>query len=325
MNGYSEKTINRRKEMVATAKKVDIYEACREYVDFKKDGSGWLVNDGGQYLHYRVKGSSYVYLPNGRSGRVYDPINFVEEFMNLSFNDAVEFLTKGMSFDGDFKPQPKKPKVVKEPLTKERLEKMVDAYEFPEVDMVKDKGKVAWYLKNTRAIDKDIVDWLLQKRLVRQDSKNNAVFVWYDHRGEIAGCDRNGTYIGKSGKRFKGVHQPSVRDLGFKLKNGEPTKMYVFESAIDLISYYCLNRGKDKLKNALFVAMGGNRNDFIIDNYQLLYPNCKEIIICVDNDEGGEEMVQAIDGKHEFVRETPRNKDWNEDLIESKKQTERVG
>ncbi len=89
------------------------------------------------------------------------------------------------------------------------------------------------YLCQTRQIKPEIVSQLAHEKMLYQDKRGNAVFLHKNDKGEIIGAEIQGT---NSEKRYKGVAQGTSESV-FSLKIGEPKKCYVFESAIDLLSF----------------------------------------------------------------------------------------
>ena len=94
------------------------------------------------------------------------------------------------------------------------------------------------YLCKARKIDSKIVSDLAHNGMLYQDKRGNAVFLHIDDNGEILGAELQGT---NTYQRFKGV-AAGTADSVFSLKVGTPNKVYVFESAIDLLSFRQLAR-----------------------------------------------------------------------------------
>ena len=167
--------------------------------------------------------------------------------------------------------------------------------------------KLYAYLIKTRGIPKEIVDELVHARLLYQDKKGNAVFIHKNEAGEIIGAELFGT---NTETRFKGIAK-GTGDSAFIFKIGEPRRAYVFESGVDLMSFYAL-ADKQKLQNAALVSMGG------LKPTSLGGIKAKGIVIysCVDNDEAGRKfnsennftVINDLLVKNEV-------KDWNELLL----------
>ncbi len=141
--------------------------------------------------------------------------------------------------------------------------------------------KVFAYLCKTRGISADIVSQLAHEKLLYQDVRGNAVFVHKNGSGEIIGAEIQGT---NSEKRFKGV-AAGTADSIFSVKIGDPKKCYVFESAIDLLSFKQL-ANQDKIQNSLLVSMAGLKPNSL----KSIAEKGIKIYSCVDNDEAGREF-----------------------------------
>lgn len=138
--------------------------------------------------------------------------------------------------------------------------------------------KVFAYLCKTRGISSDIVSQLAHEKLLYQDVRGNAVFVHKNEHGEIIGAELQGT---NSEKRFKGVAE-GTSDSVFAVRIGTPSKCYVFESAIDLMSFEQL-ANPDKIQNSLLVSMAGLKPNSL----KKIADSGMKIYSCVDNDEPG--------------------------------------
>lgn len=140
------------------------------------------------------------------------------------------------------------------------------------------------YLINTRKINKDIVIDLVQKGLLYQDNKGNAVFLHKDINGNNIGAELQGT---NTYKRFKGV-ATGTKDSSFQyVKGNNPKEVYAFESAIDMMSYVQLHK---EIKSAIFVSLAGLKPKPLQDLMQSGY----KVISCVDNDIAGQVFNKSL-------------------------------
>ena len=138
------------------------------------------------------------------------------------------------------------------------------------------------YLCQTRKIDSKIVSGLVRDGLLFQDKRGNAVFLHKSENGQIVGAELQGT---NSYKRFKGV-AAGTSDSLFAMKIGEPNRAYVFESAIDLLSFKQLADLK-KLQNCVLVSMAGLKPNSL----KPLTERGLKLYACVDNDEAGQKFT----------------------------------
>lgn len=173
------------------------------------------------------------------------------------------------------------------------------------------------YLNKTRKIDIELIREFLHKRLLLQDTRDNAVFPWIKRNEnrvyEMVGAEIEGT---KDKIRFKQLCE-GPRGYSF---NYHPTNkiknIRYFESAIDLMSYICLY-GKDN--SCLYVSMAGLKPS-VVDYFSSVLPEAKNIL-CTDSDEQSLIFIEGIKEHYKedilFATHIPNGyKDWNAELVE---------
>ena len=174
------------------------------------------------------------------------------------------------------------------------------------------------YLCKSRKIPAAVIEELVHARLLYQSTKfGNAVFVHRDADGKAIGAEVQGT---NSFKRYKGM-AAGTGDSVFRFMpfpsetNAKPAHAFIFESAIDLMSFYTFCADKNKMKNVLLISMAGLKPSV---PKQLAAEGVK-IISCVDNDDAGRRFEQENHFQRtEFVRQHLDHlgfKDWNELLV----------
>ena len=186
------------------------------------------------------------------------------------------------------------------------------------------------YFCQSRKIPYKIVEELVHAKLLYQSQnivhttikgtpqtfKNaNAVFVHKNEKGDVVGGEIQGC---NSFKRYKGI-AAGTGDSAFMFtpvpaRDGKIKRAYIFESAIDLMSFYsfCDRR---KLEGAVFVSMAGLKPTVP----KKLEAEGVQIISCVDNDDAG----RKFEAENGFVRSASVKshlddqgfKDWNEYLV----------
>lgn len=186
------------------------------------------------------------------------------------------------------------------------------------------------YFCQSRKIPYRIVEELVHAKLLYQSQnvvnttvngtpqifKNaNAVFVHKNENGDVIGGEVQGC---NSFKRYKGI-AAGTGDSAFMFtpvpaKDGKPKRAYIFESAIDLMSFYSFC-DKRKLEGAVFVSMAGLKPTIP----KKLEAEGVQVISCVDNDDAGRKF-EAENGfaRSESVKSHLDNngfKDWNEYLV----------
>ena len=173
------------------------------------------------------------------------------------------------------------------------------------------------YLCNKRGLPKDIVLSLIQsKHIYETREHHNAVFVGYDK----GGIPRYATIRGCYEKPFKKEQEGSNKAVGFSIPSHTSVAdmICVFESAIDAISFGVMNRGTREC--AHFLSLGG-LSPLALERYLTDYPAIKQIVLGLDNDEGGRKATAKIKASLETrgyeVHDMPPKigKDYNAELL----------
>ena len=233
---------------------------------------------------------------NGRGGN--NAINCLTDVIGIDFKSAVEQLA-----DGRFSYE----------RTNNRADFQPAKRELSLPEKADNMKRVFAYLCQSRKIKPEIVSRLAHDGLLYQDQKGNAVFVHKDENGKIIGAEIQGT---SSFQRYKGVAAGTSESV-FSVKIGEPKKCYIFESAIDLMSFKQL-ANPDKIQNSLLVSMAGLKPNSL----KKIAESGMKMFSCVDNDEAG--IKFAKDNNFTPCRrilEENGVKDWN-DLL--KKTVEKI-
>ena len=173
------------------------------------------------------------------------------------------------------------------------------------------------YLLQTRFLSKDVVKGFVEQKILYQEKEHgNIVFVGTEKDGVPKSACKKST--AEQTKSFRMTVAGSDCRYGFCWR-GENTKLYVFEAAIDLMSFITLRN--DKWKADSFLALDGLSPkpllQFLEDQ-----KNIHEIFLCLDHDTAGIEACDKLkdiliekgyDGE-KIKREYPLYKDWNEQL-----------
>lgn len=265
-------------EIIDKATKVDIVEFCLEKgYAIESKGNGWYFGVEHDSLVINQKKNIFHWNSQNISG---DSIKFVQTFFNKTFPEAIQMLT------GDNYKQ-------NEGIYLEAKEEF--DYNIIHADNTE---KVENYLINEREIDKIIVDALMKKGLIRQDSRGNCVFVW-GATGRVVGADLQGTAYSKQfGKRgtFKQIMKNSEKNYGFNVSLGTPTALYFFESPVDALSYWSMNKN---LNNCRLISMNGLKEQTIVKMISQTYLSrgtfpIDGIFLCLDNDKAGHKFFDKL-------------------------------
>lgn len=253
----------------------------------------------GRYKH--AEHDSLVFTQNAfywnSRGEKGNAIDFLMLFYGMDFKTALAELTHtDLSIKKEFAPVPQ-PKQI--PVS----------HDFVLPTLNKDMRRTFAYLIKTRLIDKSIVQFLAKEKILFQDQRGNAVFPWINEKGEIVGAEIQGTL---DQIRFKGIEKGSAYGYGYNIHIGSPKALYAFESAIDLLSFWSLNKG---LKDALLVSMGGLKIE-VLEGFLKRSESPLNVFLCVDNDKAGKTFIKAVQTQINAQNLLPpKGKDWNEYLI----------
>lgn len=298
-------------EMIKQAENVDIVNYCEANgISLKRDSERYYrLSDHNSCVIDRRKNTFYW---NSRSlgGNV---ITFVREVDEVGFKEAMQkLLDEKQNYQQS-----------------NQVEYVIEPYEYDSSKESDDFSKARNYLVNERKIDAGIVDDLNEKGLIKQDKRNNVLFLWKDY-DLVMGANEQGTIRSDKFQRgsWKSTQKNSTSNCGFNVTYGEPKNLKFFESSIDALSYMSLN--KDKLSDTQFVSMEGLKPtvvfNYLVKAQEELNDAPDSVSICVDNDKAGKEfaekfnqyIVKKKDGtKYEISIDLPEvseGKDWNEQL-----------
>lgn len=232
-------------------------------------------------LRFYKNTNTYRWYSNDRGGNT---INFCRNEANMNFKESLNYL-----LDSDFKSvDPAKMQTKKEPFS----------YYFKHDESFQE---VTNYLVNERKLDPTIIDTLHKRGFIRQDIFKQCIFAW-SKNGKIVGATVQGTiedWDKYERGRFKGIAKNVESNFGFNVSIGNPNKIYVFESPIDLLSYWSLNKN---LKDSMLVSMDGVKEGSVqrLTEYCIFnkgFIPTKGIYISTDNDREGQRFYQKYEGK----------------------------
>lgn len=250
------------------------------------------------------------------------PLKFMQEFYGMNFRTAMKELLHGEEpgLGRKKNTEQEKPKVNEETEVNGNTAKCEDDTKKSEFKLPEKDGnmkRVFAYLLKTRFLDKDVVRSFVEQEILYQEKKHgNVVFVGTDKDGVPKSACKKST--AEQAKGFRMTVVGSDCRYGFCWR-GDSSKLYVFEAAIDLISFITLRN--DEWKADSFLALDGLSPkpllQFLEDQ-----KNIHEIFLCLDHDAAG---IEACDKLKDILiekgyeaekvkREYPLYKDWNEQL-----------
>ena len=255
-------------------------------------------DSSGRHDSITIHGSTWFDHKNQVGGGA---IKFMQEFYDMDFQTAVQELLGRTVTPLSHSP----PKVSAKEEKKE--------FRLPQANT--NMHRVYAYLIKQRFIAPDIISYFAKQHTLYEDKEHhNAVFVGIDENGVPRQASKRST--NSYGNSFRITCQGSDTRYSFA-HFGESKRLYVFEAPIDMMSFLTLYP-KDWQKHS-YIAMNGVYENAVLTALKN-HSNLSEIILCVDNDEGGIEAVDRLrdilneNGYSNVKRLAPPYKDWNEVL-----------
>ena len=255
-------------------------------------------DSSGKHDSITIRGSKWFDHKNQTGGGA---IKFMQEFYGMDFQTAVQELLGQTVTPLSHSP----PKAIAKEEKKE--------FRLPEANT--NMHRVYAYLIKQRFISPDIISHFAKQHTLYEDKEHhNAVFVGLDENGVPRQASKRST--NSFGKTFRITCEGSDTRYSFS-HFGKSEKLFVFEAPIDMMSFLTLYP-QEWQKNS-YIAMNGVYENAVLTALKN-HSNINEIVLCVDNDEGG---IEAVDRLRDILRENgyenvrrfaPKFKDWNEDL-----------
>ncbi len=206
------------------------------------------------------------------------------------------------------------------------------------------------YLCGSRGLDRDIVHDLIKQGKIFESSAgytkdgeiktlNNAVFVGFDKDGNARSGFQRGL-VTNSEHPFKRDVAGSEKEYAFSIDGKDVDTVAVFEASIDAISHATIAKLSDQDYTVIDrISLGGIAFN-ALQRYLNDHPNIKNVILCVDADQAGDNAAENLKNELYKAGFTPENgyhserqiptghKDFNEYLIsyrealEEQKETE---
>ena len=256
-------------------------------------------DSSGKHDSITIRGSKWFDHKNQTGGGA---IKFMQEFYDMDFQTAVQELLRQRVTPLSNSP----PKADKQ-------EQKTREFKLPEANS--NMHRVYAYLIKQRFIAPEVITHFAKQHTLYEDKEHhNAVFVGVDENGVPRQASKRST--NSYGNSFRITCQGSDTRYSFA-HFGESKRLYVFEAPIDMMSFLTLYP-KDWQKHSC-IAMNGVYENAVLAALKN-HSNLSEVILCVDNDEGGIEAVDRLrdilneNGYSNVKRLAPPYKDWNEVL-----------
>ena len=248
---------------------------------------------------YRWKKHDSVTVSRNRwyrhsQGRGGYPVDFVMEFYNATFPEAVKMLT-GEEGEGRNSTCP------------------APSPDFRLPEKEENNDRIIRYLTENRGIEKNMVEeWIGSGDIYEEKKHHNVVFVGRD----ADGIPRYAHCRGTGETKYRGDVAESDKSYGF-CHRGTDNQLFVFEAAIDLLSFIQLFP-KDWKKRS-YLSLGGISSAALMA-FLSERPQITSVFLCLDNDHAGNEASEKLaieipDG-YSVIRLKPSRKDWNEILCD---------
>ena len=273
----------------------------------KRVGSEYILiyrDSTGEHDSISIRGNRWYDHKNMVGGYT---IKFLQEFYGLNFREAVRELLDGETPMIEYKEN-------------NDIDKTTDKNEhksFSLPEKAPDMRRLFAYLTKNRFINQKIVQAFIEKNILYQEKKHgNIVFVGTDNDGNHKSASEKSTVSNNSG--FKITVSGSDSNYGFCWR-GAGASLFVFEAAVDLMSFVTLNG--NSWQNNNYLSIDGLSSKplirFLEENKMI-----KEINICLDYDPAGIETAEKIRDTllergytlEQVKRLYPVYKDWNEQL-----------
>ena len=234
-------------------------------------------------------------------------IDFLRVFFGMDFVEAVKYL-QDFSFSS----------LTAEAEHSSYVERNKAEFVLPQPSS--DNLRAIRYLTNERMLSEKTVEKFIGEGCVYEEKKyHNIVFVGADITGTPKCAFMRGIYE-KNGKSFKCDVPGSDKNYGFHMEVPESDTVRVYESAIDLMSFY----DATSLSSDHLLALGMTA-DKPLERYLSDRKAIRKIVLCLDNDDPGRKAAEKISRKYlENGYEvhnlgSPKGyKDYNEWLVASK-------
>lgn len=263
------------------------------------------TENSGSYVRFKDKDYNIVidesknqYADNDSLKKGFGAINFLKDFANYDFKQSIEFLSNDFSsidIARELKSNKASDKIIHDAVVRE-------IQELP-APVQKNIDNVAKYLTEKRCIKPELVKEMIDKNILYADKLNNCVFT-----------NENKTYAFVRGSHPTKKFVASKGQMDFiKVSNtDEPKQVFLFESAIDMLSYRSLNPDeKGTFISIQGSAMSNRLAELSLEKYE-------NVVCCFDNDSQGKRFDERV---KEIVPtatvKKPQTKDFNDDLVKS--------
>lgn len=271
-------------EIVKRAEEMDLLTYLQNYEpeELVKVGNGTYTTKTHDSI--RISNGLWNWFSEGVGGK--NAISYLMKVKNYSFLEAVETIIGNVNV--------KKPVIYKEE-KQDNIELVL-----PQKSNNSERAKI--YLMS-RGIAPEIINECINDNLIYESLPNhNVVFIGFDD----SKSPKYAFYRGTNKTRFMGEAKGSDKKYTFRLEaKTQCTRVHLFESAIDLLSYATLLKMKNiDWHKENMISLGGvnnpskisenNKIPIAIKEFLEKNPNINEIHLHLDNDEVGRNASKSL-------------------------------
>lgn len=291
------------KDQLDQANKTDLAQfLMTQGEQLKKSGHDWrwlrhkeiTVRDNRWYNHYENRGG-YA-------------INFVKEFYNRAFTDAI-ILLAGSNIMID---------TIRTEKENQNNPARNNKFKLPKAST--GISQIYAYLIKKRMIDREIIQHFIKAKTLYEDyNHHNAIFVGIN----VLGIPRFAQKKGTQGKTINFRTNVIGSDFKYSFSHfGKNNRLFVYESPIDMLSYITLH--KDSWKQNSYLSLC-SVSDIPLYHFLSWKIKIDTVILCLDNDSAGliasKRISEKLEQKGYLVElDLPKEKDWNDQLCVSSKE-----
>lgn len=297
------------KEEIERARQIDLLSYLEQYEPDELVQIAPGVHSTKSHDSIKISNGMWYRWSRGYGGK--SALDYLVRVREMSVVEAVQYLN---GKEGFVPPAPSR----QAQKTKERVPFILPKHNA-------NNDRVIAYLA-ARGIDRDLIDSCIAADRLYEDERHNCVFVGVDQ-------DDTPKYAMLRSSSMKSTFLREVlgsdKRYAFSiLSDSGADKLYVFESAIDLLSYLTLQQMQDAdISNSSYLALCGvygvkemRRLPLALAEILRRDPEIHSIHLCLDNDAAGREATKALTEvlqKDYAVYDRPpeQGKDYNEQLM----------
>ena len=316
--------MNFTEEELEIAKRADLCAVAEQL--------GYTVKRIGKYHTLKEMDSIRIYdrshwfrwsrqYEKGRNGG--SQIDFLRVFAGMEVKDAVFWLLDFLGYQREEKEHQKIERMKEQRLLQES-KKPKEHKPFVLPEYAGSNAYLYHYLLEERKIAKRVVDDFVARGLLYEEKQHhNLVFVGKDGNGTPRFASMRGVFD-KNGKGFRCDVAGNDKRYGVNYVVEHSRKAFVFEAAIDLMSYQSMY--PEQRENMLALGMLA---DAPLESFLKEHPKIEQIMFCLDNDLPGREATKRLLSKYKELgyevadEPAPKEyKDYNEWLKKAAKEKE---